>query len=101
MECIENREKFVRNLYEHLATNGILIVSHHDFDSAIYNSNFVAFTRQLIHFFSDQGESWQNYCDGQIGRKIPGIFKKAQIDHVEFQTWRLLKPVLKKMIMAI
>lgn len=96
LECIETKEFFVQDLYTHLAHNGILVLSHHDFDSAAYNSSFVQLTRNLIHFFSDKGESWQNLCDGQIGRKIPGIFKRAGVDYFEFETWRIVETTFEK-----
>ena len=96
LECLDNKENFVKDLYKNLTKNGILIVSHHDFDSAIYNSKYRDLTRNLVHFFSDKGESWQTLCDGQIGRKIPGIFKRAGIDNAEFETWRIVETSFKE-----
>jgi len=83
-------------LYKTLNENGVLIISHHDFDSAIYNSSYKDLTRQLIHFFSDEGESWQTICDGQIGRKIPGIFKRTDIENISFEAWRVVETTFEK-----
>lgn len=91
IECIDNKEQFVNDLYNLLNSDGTLIISHHDFDSAIYYSDQRDFTRSLIHFFSDQGESWQTLCDGQIGRKLPGIFKRTRIENISFETWRVVE----------
>lgn len=96
IECITNKEKFVNDLYKTLNENGILIISHHDFDSAIYNTSYKDLTRQLIHFFADEGESWQTICDGQIGRKLPGIFKRTGIENISFETWRIVETTFKK-----
>lgn len=91
LECVENKEDFVRCLYVLLQANGVLVISHQDFDSAIYNSSYRDLTRKLIHYFSDKGEAWQSQCDGQIGRKIPGIFKRAGIDDASVETWRIVE----------
>ena len=96
LECIENKEQFVKNLYKALNDYGTLVVSHHDFDSAIYHSDYRDLTRSLIHFFSDKGEPWQPLCDGQIGRKIPGVFKRAGIENVLFETWRIVETSFKE-----
>jgi SAM-dependent methyltransferase len=91
LECIENKELFVKNLYQLLNPKGILLVSHHDFDSAVYNSNYQDLTRSLIHDFSDTGQEWQTVCDGQIGRKIPGIVGRAGIEHFDVEIIRIME----------
>jgi ubiquinone/menaquinone biosynthesis C-methylase UbiE len=91
LECIENKERFIQDLYALLKPNGTLLISHHDFDSAVYNSDYRDLTRELVHYFSDTGEAWQTVCDGQIGRKMPGIFKRAGIENAAFETWRMVE----------
>jgi|GEM_PF-1756300 SAM-dependent methyltransferase len=91
LECVEQREIFVRNLFDLLSPNGILVLSHHDFDSAVYNSAFKDLTRNLIHCFADTKQDWQTCHDGQIGRKIPGIFIKAGMKHTLIETWRIVE----------
>lgn len=91
LECIENKTAFIQSLFGLLNNGGILIISHHDFDSAIYNSFFRDLTRELIHKFADTCQSWQHYCDGQMGRKIPGILQQAGLDNFSFETWRIVE----------
>jgi SAM-dependent methyltransferase len=94
LECITQKEIFVRNLFNLLSPDGTLVLSQHDWDSALYNSSFKDLTRKLIHFFADAADTtqeWQNYHDGQIGRKIPGIFSRAGIKDTEIDTWRMVE----------
>ena len=91
IECVVDKEQFVKNLCSLLNQNGVLLVSHHDFDSAVYHSGHKELTRTLIHFFADQCQAWQTTCDGQIGRKIPGIFNRAKIKFATFATWRIVE----------
>lgn len=96
IECIEKKEQFINGLYKILNKNGVLLVSHHDFDSAIYNSSYVTLTRNLIHYFADSGEAWQTICDGQIGRKLPGLFKKSGIKDYDYKVIRLVETDFQK-----
>lgn len=88
LELVNSKEKFVSDLYNLLKENGTLILSHMDFDSIIYNSTFKELTRKLVHSFSDTKQEWMTFSDGQIGRKIPGIIKRTNIQNVSFETWR-------------
>lgn len=91
LEYIDNKEQFIKDLYDLLSNNGVFILSHQDFDSEIYNSSYRNLTRDLVSYFADHGEVGQKQCDGQVARKIPGIFKRAGIDKVTFQTWRIVE----------
>lgn len=92
LECVENKIDFINGFADLLMPKGIFLLSHHDFDSAIYNSNYKELSRELIHHFADTQQAWQTYCDGQMGRKIPGliassVFKK----HAQCKTWRMIE----------
>jgi len=77
LECLENKVEFIDSFQSFLASDGIFILSHHDFDSALFNSAYKQLTRELIHCFSDTKQSWQEHCDGQMGRKIPGLINQS------------------------
>ncbi len=95
LECIENKHNFINSLYNHLAKNGILLISHHDFDSTIYNSKYKDLTRNMIHYFADTKQEWQKYSDGQMGRKIPGLVKNGPFKRYDFETWRIVETEFK------
>lgn len=66
-------------------------MSHHDFDSAIYNSNSIDLTRSFIHKFSDTKQAWQKHSDGQIGRKLAGIFHQSDFKNFLCETIRFVE----------
>lgn len=77
LECVENKVDFINDFSSILADKGTAIISHHDFDSAIYNSSYKENTRAHVHHFSDTQQTWQEHCDGQMGRKIPGLIASS------------------------
>ncbi len=79
LELIVQKEQFVGNLYNLLNNKGVFILSHMDFDSMIYHSSYKELTRNLIHHFADTQQAWMKSADGQMGRKIPGILRRAQV----------------------
>ncbi len=111
LECVDDKLDFINSFAPILADDGTFIISHHDFDSAIYNSSFKELTRELIHEFADTQQEWQDYADGQMGRKIPGLVASSVFkDRFTFETWRIVerefKPgtygfLMAKMIMDI
>ncbi|WP_419419011.1 methyltransferase domain-containing protein [Legionella sp. D16C41] len=92
LECVSDKLEFINNCFTLLKPHGILLLSHHDFDSAIYNSQYKELTRDLIHYFADTQQSWQENCDGQMGRKIPGLMA-ASFFNKQFncKTWRIVE----------
>ena len=60
LECVDHNLTFI-NAFKPLLSdkNGIFIRSHHDFDSAIFNSSFKVLTRNLVHHFVDTQQKWQ------------------------------------------
>lgn len=77
LECVDDKVSFVNKFDRLLLPGGAFLLSHHDFDSAIYNSSDEELTRNLIHNFADTKQKWQEYSDGKMGRKIPGIIEKS------------------------
>ena len=91
LECVADKQKFVKDIFHLLKPGGILLLSHHDFDSVIYNSEFKELTRNLVHCFADTKQDWQANHDGQMGRKIPGIFARANVKNATFEIWRMVE----------
>lgn len=91
LECVEDKLDFINSFKPLLKKHAIFILSHHDFDSAIYNSSYKQLSRDLVHHFSDTQQAWQKHADGQMGRKIPGLINKSIFsDTSKHETWRLV-----------
>lgn len=96
LECVDDKLSFINSFKLLLNNDATLILSHHDFDTAIYNSSFKELTRNLVHHFADTQQAWQKYSDGQMGRKIPGLMAHSDFrDSVKCETWRVIDTEFK------
>lgn len=96
LECVDNKIDFINSFKEMMTDDSIFILSHLDFDSAIYNSTFKELSRNLIHCFADTKQNWMKFSDGQIGRKIPGLMNQSVFkNNVKIATWRLVDTVFE------
>lgn len=96
LECIGDKIEFINKFDALLADYGVFLLSHHDFDSSIFNSNHKNLTRELVHCFADTQQDWQEYFDGQMGRKIPGLVSHSVFkDYVTCQTIRIVETEFK------
>ncbi len=77
MESIIDKQALLKECYRILKPGGRLLLSHHDFDTATFNSNFTKLNRKLIHLFSDSMQSWQDTSDGQTGRKLAQVARNS------------------------
>ena len=78
LECITDKINFINRGYSLLKKGGIMVMSHSDWDSQIYNSSYINLSRKIIHNYADTAQEWMRDCDGMIGRKLNGIFQKTK-----------------------
>lgn len=80
LECIPDKILFINNCYGVLRKGGVLIMSHTDWDSQIYNSSFTELSRKLSHNYADTTQDWMEASEGALGRKLNGLFKKTKFN---------------------
>lgn len=96
LECVDDKLDFINSFKTLITENSILVLSHHDFDSTIFNSAFKELSRNLVHYFSDTKQKWMKHSDGQIGRKIPGLINHSEFkEYAKHDTWRLVDTVFE------
>jgi SAM-dependent methyltransferase len=96
LECVENKLDFINSFNKLMTKNSVFVLSHHDFDSVIYNSAYKDFSRNLIHYFADTKQDWMKYSDGQMGRKIPGLIHCSVFKNdAEIKTLRLVDTIFE------
>ena len=78
MESTIVKQALLNECYRILKLGGRIFLSHHDFDTATYNSKFKILNWNLIHVFYDSTQSWQDTSDGQIGRKLAQVIRTSQ-----------------------
>lgn len=87
IECIPDRINFINECYRILKKDGILVMSHNDFDTQTYNSSFPDLSRRLVHNYCDTEQEWMETSDGMIGRKLSGLFHKTKFKRTEALTY--------------
>jgi len=87
LECIPNKIEFINELHRILRNDGLIVMSHSDFDTQVYNSSFIDLTRKLVQNYSDTKQDWQETSDGLMGRKLPGIFQKTKFRRFDLKTY--------------
>jgi len=85
IECISDKVCFINECYRVLRKGGILVISHTDFDTQIYNSSFPELSRKLVHNYCDAEQDGMETSDGMIGRKIFGILNKSRFKNIELK----------------
>lgn len=83
LECIPDKAKLINECHRVLKNGGLLIMSHSDFDTQVFNSSNPDITRKLVHNFSDTKQEWMEASDGTTGRKMAGIFRKSKFNKIE------------------
>ncbi len=83
LECVPNKVAHLNECYRVLKQGGTLVMSHTDFDTALYHSSHEKLTRKLLHNYADATQGWQETSDGKMGRKLFGLFQKSKFSQFE------------------
>ena len=84
-ECVHDRQTLVAEAWRVLKPGGTLLLGHHDFDGILLASDERDLTRRLVHGFADRKQNWQEACEGQMGRMLPGLVAHAGFASVEIE----------------
>lgn len=75
LECIPNKVKLLDEVFRILRPGGKVVFAHWDWDTQVYNSKNKASIRKFIAAFSDWQQDWMEAADGQMGRRLWGLFE--------------------------
>lgn len=76
LECIQDKEALMSEIYRILRPGGQVIFSHIDWDTQVINGIDKQLIRRLVAAFSDWKQGWMSESDGWMGRRMEGIFRK-------------------------
>ena len=77
LECISDKETFVREINRILKPGGIVICVHADFDSVVYNGENQDLITKCIHSYAVTKQGWMDDLDGWMGRRVCGVFNNS------------------------
>jgi len=75
LECIKNKESLLDEIYRILRPGGQVFAMHWDWDTQTYNIPTRELARKAVQAFSDWKQPWMDEADGQMGRKLWGLFE--------------------------
>ncbi|HAT73205.1 MAG TPA: hypothetical protein DCS63_10355 [Elusimicrobia bacterium] len=95
IECVPDKIHFINECFRILKRGGLLVLSHDDFDTQIYNSSFPALSRELVHNYCDIKQKGMECADGMIGRKLHGLFRRSKFKKSVPQTYTITNTSFK------
>lgn len=77
LECIKNKEALLAEIHRVLKPGGEVLAIHWDWDTQAYNIPSRELARKAVQAFSDWKQPWMDEADGQMGRKLWGLFESS------------------------
>jgi SAM-dependent methyltransferase len=90
LECVREREAFLKEIHRVLVPNGQVLFTHFDWDSQLINATNKNLERKIIHAFCDWKQPWMNDCDGWMGRRLNGTISATGLFDGEIKTYVLM-----------
>lgn len=75
LECISNKTALINEIHRVLKPGGKVVFAHWDWDTQVYNSANKSIIRKFVAAFSDWQQDWMEVSDGQMGRRLWGLFE--------------------------
>lgn len=75
LECIKNKQALLSEIHRILKPGGKILAMHWDWDTQTYNIPTRELARKAVKAFSDWKQPWMDEADGQMGRKLWGLFE--------------------------
>jgi len=84
VEWIDQPVAALQEMRRVLKPDGVAVIIHSDFDTQVFNTGNRELCRRIVHAFADSGPN------GQIGRELYGLCKKAGFATVEPMVYTLV-----------
>lgn len=81
IECLQRKDALIDEIHRILKPGGQILASHWDWDTQIYNIPNLELARKAVRAFSDWKQPWMDEADGQMGRKLWGLFEGSGTFH--------------------
>lgn len=91
-EHVADPVNHVVGLHRLLHDDGVAVLAHADWGTAMFSSSDDDLTRELVNCFITSSPSWENHVDGLMGRKLLGLIdpaaqRGAPFEVVGVHTW--------------
>jgi len=83
LECIPEKDPFLRQCHRVLRPGGVIVLGHHDFDSVMLASDDRELTQRLVHDFAEAQLPGMEAADAQMGRQLPELMRQMPFRDLE------------------
>jgi len=83
VECIPDKQSFLRECSRVLQTAGIMVLGHHDFDGVVLASSDRDLTQALVHDYAKAQLPGMPSADAQMGRQLPDLVRGSRFRELE------------------
>lgn len=87
MEGVADPEAFLRECHRVLVADGLAVIGHTDFDTALFTSDDDVLTRTLVDRFVAEVPTFDAHTDGFMGRKLLRLAVESPFEVVDVQSW--------------
>jgi SAM-dependent methyltransferase len=91
LECISNKSVLLAEVARILRPTGKTLFAHWDWDTQVYNSEHKESIRKFVAAFSDWKQGWMDASDGQMGRRLWGLFEGSGVFVGSMESFTLLE----------
>ncbi len=96
MECIPDMTVLLSEIHRILKKDAQVLIAHWDWDTQVYHSGNKEGIRKLVAAFSNWQQGWMDACDGQMGRKLWGLFQSSGLFRGEMDVFTLVETEYEK-----
>jgi SAM-dependent methyltransferase len=96
IECIPNKPALISEINRVLKKDGKVLTAHWDWDTQVYYSEHKRIIRNFVTEFADWQQEWMETSDGQMGRKLWGLFQGCGLFKGDMETYSLVETEYKQ-----
>ncbi len=91
IECVPDKAALLKEIHRILKPRGKIVAMHWDWDTQTYNIQSKELARRAVQAFSDWKQPWMEDADGQMGRKLWGLFEGSNLFRGRSDTYCLVE----------
>jgi ubiquinone/menaquinone biosynthesis C-methylase UbiE len=94
LECVASPVGVIASGARLLRSSGRAAWSHVDCDGLVIAGD-QDLGRRMVHAYADAKQPWMDYADARLGRKLPGLVRRAGMDPIDVQVRMLVEHELQ------
>ncbi|MGO4547846.1 methyltransferase domain-containing protein [Paenibacillus sp. 2TAB23] len=89
LECIKDKQHFLREVHRVLKPEGQVVFAHFDWDSQLIDGDNKTLIRTITQTFNDWKQDWMDDIDSWMGRRLWRTFQESRLFTGKIETYVL------------